>query len=496
MKQSLRGIRPYVVMGAGIVLLCLTAAAILLPDLLGPFLPVFAVLACVLLLVSLLIELNVRRKLREERERIRYHENYTGLGNELMIDRDFKELRNKDGHVLVVIRLNGFYRHYNLFGLKIGDQTIHRLCKPLKSFAEEHHGTVYRLGLDLFGLLVQYREQQQILRDLELLFDELEKVQVVDRHVTYLYHYTFSYGIYFFSGSERKQDDVQQYVYLASSAIDRLGDSRTSGTIFNDENRPDWELRKQLTDDVSKAWERREFVPNYQLIYDLRSKKPIGAELLTRWIHPERGAVLPKDFLPVMESEGLIIDLDLYMLEEACKRIKGWIDEELVTVPLSVNISKLNIHRQDFVERVISVVKAYDIPPILIELEMTESALIHEINDASETLMKQLHDFGFTLSMDNFAENEYNSIKLLRTYPVDVIKISPNFFKNVKESPRERTFITNIIRMAKEMGIKIIVLGVETEEQAVLFRQLGCDYAQGYYFSRPISEELFEKQIF
>lgn len=473
----------------GFILFCYPAARQ------GPI-PYVGVATAAVLALTTLISLRLRTALKEELRRAEYTDSLTGMGNARQLQSDFAAAPHLAGKVLLVMRLNGFNRFNTLFGLSRSAQMVTRLAQQVQDFATRQDGSAYRLMLDTFALLLPENSEVRLRAGLDALIERLELVRVQDDKVQYTYHYTFACVAYFLTA----QDDLHQSAAALAStlraALDTATGDETRCIFINAENAPDWGLRAQLAQRVHTAWQQREFKPFYQMVYDLRTQKPVGAELLVRWQLPDGQLVGPGDFLPVVEDAGMTLDLDLYMLEEACKKIKGWMDAELVTVPLSVNISKLNLHRRNFFEQVIDVVERYGVPPILLELELSEAVLLFEKNDMFLQLMQQLHDYGFTLTMDHFAESDLSSINLLRDLPVDVVKIDRHFFVSEHDPVRNEIFIGNVFEMLRQMQVKVVVLGVENEQESALFRTMGCTLGQGFFFSKPICNEEFEKQIF
>ncbi len=439
-----------------------------------------------------------QKKALKQLDRYKDFDSLTGLRREKLLHLDFAGLKNKAGYALVYMKLENFFQLNTLFNHEAGAAALEKISIQLRHFLRKHEGSGYRIGLDQFVLLCPAFEQEQFTEAVLDLIGELNRIYVQDHQIVYSYKYQLNHVLYFLVQEDNALDDISPLLKLLSFESEKAA-GREMGVhtlIFDTENRPDWQIQRVLDRDLEKAWEARQFVPYYQMVYDLESKKPIGAELLTRWAHPERGLIFPNAFLPAMEEKGLIMDLDLYMLEEACKHIKKWIDDELISVPLSINISKLNLHRENFAKRVIETVKKYDIPPVLIELEITEGILLFEKNKEFVEITNALHNAGFTITMDNFAATDFSSVNLLRDLPVDAVKISPRFFEGYSGGGKNKIFVDHILRMLKELQIKVVVTGVETEAEVSFFHSLHCDMGQGYYFSKPISNEEFEKQIF
>lgn len=439
---------------------------------------------------------SIQGKVRTE-DKEKYYDGYTDLGNIHLLKKMYEEKNLGENYVFTLIKLNRFNHMNTLFGLNITGKTIQTLADNLKKHTEIMGGVAFRLQLDQFAIFGRYDSVERFIREIEQQLQDMEKVHLHDGHIMYHHHYTFTYLAYFMKKEEEVLPGIEELLDNMELQLNRIAKlTETTGQIYNDAGKPDWELQKILLQDVDRGWKEREFVPYYQLIYDVKTKRAIGAELLTRWAHPEKGLIYPGDFLPVLESKGLIMELDLYMLEEACKKIQHWFEEELVTVPITINISKLNLHRENFVNRVIEIVERHDIPPILINLEMEEGAILFELDDYFIEITNQFHEYGFSLSMDRFAATEYSSINLLRTVPVDMVKMNPRFFPAEDADRREKIFVKDVFRMTKDLGIKAVAENVESTDEVARLLRYGCESAQGYFFSKPMSNEEFEKVIF
>lgn len=399
--------------------------------------------------------------------------------------------------VLVIIQLNRFNHLNSLFGMEITDTVIKILTKLVTDYAERMGGKAYSLRADLISVLTPYGERDTFLQGLKEQVTKMEEVNFQNGEVVYKSHYTFSYIVYFLDFDKEYMPDMKAIIDNMMLKLKQTGNNNQSrGEVYNGAGDPNWKLLDSLDGEVKRGWENREFIPYYQLIYDLKTSTPVGAELLTRWNHPERGILAPNEFLPILEKHGLILNLDLYMLEEACKKIDNWIKEELVTVPITVNISKLNLHRMDFVPKVLEIVKNYDIPGVLLILEMEESIVASELDSELLHTIDELRDYGIQISMDKFASTEYSSLNVLRYVPVDMIKVNPAFFPGEMADRREKIFVRNVFRMLRDLGIKAVAERAETKEDIEKFEKYGCECAQGFYYSKPMCDEEFEKIIF
>ncbi len=245
---------------------------------------------------------------------------------------------------------------------------------------------------------------------------------------------------------------------------------------------------------MQQAIDDRQFVIMLQPKYDMETGSIVGAESLVRWIHPEKGIIRPDSFIPIFEKNGFIIKLDEYVWEETCKHLRRWLDMGYSPKPVSVNVSRIHIYDKRFVDKLCSLIKKYDLPTELLELEFTESALLDDIQELY-SLMKQLKDRNFVLLMDDFASG-YSSLNTLKSAPFDVVKIDKEFIDAICESDKDRGLVASTIAMINSQNMDIVVEGVEKVGQVKILRDAGCKIAQGYFYSKPVSIEEFEKMAF
>ena len=251
---------------------------------------------------------------------------------------------------------------------------------------------------------------------------------------------------------------------------------------------------KKIENQMHDALLQGQFVLYLQPKVHIPTSRIIGSEGLVRWIHPTEGLMPPDRFIPLFEKNGFIIRLDEYIWEQACITLRNWIDHGLTPTPISVNMSRMHIHDPRLREKLLDLMRRYELPPHLLELELTESAFLENESGLFES-MKGLQAFGFQFSMDDFGSG-YSSLNMLKSMPVDFIKIDRGFLNEVVTTERGKTVIRFSISLAREMSIKVIAEGVETEEQAAFLLQAGCAYAQGYFYSRPLPIPQFEALAF
>lgn len=260
--------------------------------------------------------------------------------------------------------------------------------------------------------------------------------------------------------------------------------------FYSSDMKTELQKKKSIEDDMQKALLNNEFMMFLQPKHSISTGKIIGAEALARWNHPTKGMVSPAEFIPVFEQNGFIIKLDTFIWEEACKRIRKWINSGITPVPISVNISREYVHTFDVTAMLLKLVKKHDIPISLLELEITESI----DNIGVEGIVRKLKNSGFKMLMDDFGSG-YSSLNMLKNTPFDVLKIDKSFLDEFMDTDRGRKIIEHTISMSQDIGLDIIAEGVETNEQAQFLSQCGCDAAQGFFYSKPIPADEFDKRL-
>jgi diguanylate cyclase (GGDEF)-like protein len=258
------------------------------------------------------------------------------------------------------------------------------------------------------------------------------------------------------------------------------------------------ELEHELREILATAESRQKnlFVV-FQPIISSLNEQILGFETLVRWLHPERGTILPNEFIPLAEETGLINALGLWVLEEACKQVRIWQDKGLITadhpLSVSVNISGKQFRQPDLVEQIESIVRKYGISPACLNLEITERLLV-ENNDMIIKSMQRLRDFGVNMQIDDFGRG-YSSFGYLQHLPVNTLKIDSLFIQRIGQDNNNSEIIRSIVGLAKSLGLSVIAEGVETGNQFELIKQLECHFVQGYYFSKAVRGEETEQLI-
>lgn len=337
-----------------------------------------------------------------------------------------------------------------------------------------------RLTADIFMIVTPFDEREELLNFVHKVESMLCGFNGVD--------YRLSFGI---AIADDRTVHTRYHGDNASIARRTVkGNALRNIAFFDSKMKSELEKTKEIEDDMQSALLNGEFIMLLQPKYSISTEQIIGAEALARWRHPKKGMISPADFIPVFEKNGFILKLDLYIWEQACRKIRQWLDSGIKPVPISVNISREYIHSIDLVKTLGELVKRYSIPHSLLELEITESADAVGV----EKVVRDLKDAGFTMLMDDFGSG-YSSLNMLKTTPFDVLKIDKGFLGEFMESDRGRKIIEHTISMSQDIGLGIVAEGVETQEQAQFLSGCGCDSAQGFYYSKPVSAEEFDRKL-
>lgn len=442
-----------------------------------------------LMLVALFISTERRIRLVE---RLALFDRLTNLPSRQQLQQRFTARPAQSKWVYLLLRIPDFGQISTVFGYPVGTQLLRDVAKVLDG-AISPGETAARISEDHFALLLRGSEpQEETTRRIDALFERLRKVAVTDNHLVYDYHCSFLGGACLIGAADRDFAVVHRRASVVMDAQPKgIG---AFWSWYDQQVEEQTALRDSLMPEIFRALKNDEFIPYFQPQIDLSTHEIVGAEVLARWQHPEHGILLPGLFVPLLEASGCVLELDLIMLEQACKMIQGWLSRGLLPVHLSVNISRLNIHRRDFFERLLAIVRAYDVPTNLLSLELTETAIFDNSEKVLE-LTGRLKKEGFILSMDDFGTG-YSSLNMLREIPVDIIKLDQGFLLHSEADARGRKILNHIVAMVRSLGVGLIAEGVETEEQEAAVLEAGCTIVQGFYYHRPLAGKDFEQLIF
>ena len=432
-------------------------------------------------------------KLIDQLKKLAYYDSLSGIKNKEKFRKDsIYILKNyyRDDFYLVQLDVNKFKYINEMFGYSEGNKILIHISQVLNNNTNKYE-ICARMDNDHFILLVFCSTEDELLSRLSKINNEICNLSTNNSSK---YKIVISSGIYKIT----EKDDAQKIDLLIDraniAAKTKKEKYEHSYSFFNEETRNRLYNEKRLEDNMNKALEKDEFIVYYQPKYSLNDGNEIeGAEALIRWDSPEMGFISPIDFIPLFEKNGFIVNVDMFVFEEVCKTINKWINEGYTPVPISVNMSRVHLYRDNFIENITDLINKYNISPKFIELELTESVVFDNL-DILINIMKKLKEIGFIISMDDFGSG-YSSLNLLKDLPFDVLKLDRGFLIETTDTKRGKIIISKIVEMAKAINIKVICEGVETYEQVEFLKEIGCDKVQGYLFAKPMVLDEFEKRL-
>lgn len=397
--------------------------------------------------------------------------------------------RRHDTQLAVMfIGLDRFKRINNALGYPVGDEVLQQVSRSLVATVRDSD-SVFRYGSDEFVIVlhdVQHPQQTQHIADKVL------RTISATRHVAgHDLSVTASLGISIYP------NDSCNAVELIKHAETAMHTSKERGANDFSFYTKDMNLRAQrqqnLESAIRHALEHDEFVLHYQPKLDLRSGRIVGAEALIRWFQPRSGWVSPADFIPVAEDSGLIVPLTQWVLRQACEQAQAWRGKGLPPLCMSVNVSPIDFRQRDFVDNLADILKQSGLPPARLELEITESVLMQNV-DETVAILQKIKAMGVRLALDDFGTG-YSSLSYLRRFPIDVLKIDQSFVRGLNVNSQDAQLISAIIGMGKSLELNIIAEGVETVEQLNFLKTQQCEEGQGFLFSKAVPPKDFAQML-
>lgn len=380
----------------------------------------------------------------------------------------------------LVINFTRFHLLNQLKGRNFGDSVLTAIADGIRKALLKTGGIAGRNEADCFYLYIPHADNYNIFLDKinETLSSLLKPSEIRLR-----------LGVY--TDTERKFPMIQRFDH-AVQACNSLR-IKTSGStdicIYDDKMAEKEVFDAHLLQDFEAAIEQKQFKVVYQPKFNIKGDKTLlcSAEALVRWVHPELGFVRPDLFIPLFEENGLVTKLDRYVWEEAARQIAAWKKELGVTIPVSVNVSRVDIAAPDMTDFITKIVKENDLSPSEYHLEITESAYTSDSKHIIE-VVENLRALGHKIEMDDFGSG-YSSLNMLTDMPIDVIKMDKAFIRNIQPGNKAMHLVELVLDIAKYLEVPVVAEGVETEEELKMLKEAGCDIIQGYYFSKPIPPE-------
>lgn len=445
----------------------------------------------VIFLLVILLTLYIYRMMRQNNRsmnKLTYFDSITGAYNRVRFLQEMPSKLTADPKALIVLDIDNAPTIKDLYGL----ERFNSLLRHIKEALDQQIGPteLFCMGRnERFLLLLDCSDPDQVHQRMSRFFAQIRRFRVSEHQN---YQAVCSAGVRFVTNTT---PDLERAITEAAMTAETTSGSRQDELLFFDP--AIYEpviLRNQIEESMDAALMSGEFVMKLQPKIDLVTGRPGGAEALVRWVRPDGLSFYPDQFIPVFEKNGFCVDLDFYMVDQACRTLRRWLDEGRDVIPISVNQCRLMLYEAGYVQRLCSILNRWNIPPRLIVLEVTESLALESI-DRVRAVLLGLHGQGFSISMDDFGSG-YSSLNTLKDLPIDELKLDRVFLAARDETDEEKRdlVLKNVIHLAQELHITTVVEGVETEAQLDFIRRMHCDLAQGYYFDRPISVEEFEQK--
>ena len=450
---------------------------------------------CFALLISFALVLafieNREHHQKEEIFDTAFRDNVTGGFNMARFQTEMEKILQKNtdqNFALVIMDIDNFKLINDLYGFRQGDLVLNHVANVLDENTDISKGEIFaRVIGDIFLVLINYKEEKDIINRLNKMRKAIQNCYAVtDMHYNIVTHY----GIY------KITEDLPFFLMLdrASLAKKTAKETLNKKYVFYDNDSLKNVLQnKEIENSMYQALKDDEFKLYFQPKCSFDKKNICSAEVLVRWQNRKMGLIKPEKFIRVFEHNGFIIKLDFYVLEKSLQILRAWLDAGLKPCKLSINFSRLHLTDELSLPKIKILLDLYKIPAELIELEITESAVMNNTPEAKK-FVDGLHTLGISVAMDDFGSG-FSSLNVLKDLPFDTLKIDKEFLRDFGKNPRTSAILEGIINMSKNMKTCIVAEGVETKEQAEFLTALKCDLAQGFLYYKPMKSEEFENLL-
>jgi diguanylate cyclase (GGDEF)-like protein len=370
-------------------------------------------------------------------------------------------------------------------GHSFGDTLLADVAERLHA-ALRSSDTISRIGGDEFSILLpEVTSTEGVAGVARKILDSLGKAFHVEGHDLFV---TASIGISFYPSDG---EDVETLLKCADAAMYRSKElGRNQAQLFTASMNERYVRRLALEQHLHHAVERNQLELWYQPVYDRARRRMVSVEALLRWRDPNRGLVEPSEFIELAEETGMIVEIGAWVLRQACRQLREWHDRGMISMRMAVNISAVQLQQRGLVEVVRDALTESSIAPASLQLEITESAAMQNM-DLTMKVLRELKEMGVSIAIDDFGTGQ-SSLTYLKTFPIDTVKIDKEFLRDVTSDETAAAIVSYVINLAHTLQLRVVAEGVETEEQYTFLRHYACDLMQGYLFSKPLPpEELF-----
>ncbi len=441
-------------------------------------------------LIAVFVVMSIRYSKKEENrllEKALYVDELTGGRSyaKFCIDsRERLEMQTEKKAVCAFLDLDNFNLVSTLYGNEESDNSIRRIYNLIQGCLGEN-ALISRNNSDQFCIMYFFNEIQELEDSIKRFAKILHKEAKFDTMLRP------TLGVYVVEDRSESVGDMVSKARIAHESIKQ--NSKTFIAYYDESARNARYENRHFEDEMEQALENHEFVPYLQPKYDAQTGKICGAEALIRWVSAEGAIISPGKFIPLAENNGFIRELDREMFSMVCRLQRFFLDKGINPVPISVNVSRQLMYDNTFAEDYYHLMQEMNLPIRLVELEITESAFFEDL-DLFKSTLEKLRGYGFRILMDDFGTG-YSSLMMLKSVPIDEIKLDKTFIDDYNDE-KGRNIIACVLDLAKVMKLPVVAEGVETENQYVYLKEMGCDVIQGYYFSKPLPAENFVQKIY
>lgn len=442
-------------------------------------------------IVSIGMDISDRKEMESKLENMAYYDSLTHLPNRTFFEEEVNRQINtaQTQHkkmIFIYLDIDNFKHINDTMGHAAGDQLIVYIAAILMRHIDKPD-LVARVGGDGFGIMLyDIQDAQKVILKMDSILEAIRKPWVIEKQEFFI-SVSIGAAIYPEHGT-----DLAALMQNADTAMFHVKDNGKDGfCIFSSEMREKTWQYIRMSNQLRSAINNKEFSLYYQPQIDLKDGSVVGIEALIRWIHPKEGFIPPMAFIPFAEEAGYITQIEEWVFQTACEQKKKWERQGYRLVRMCINLSSKMLMQEGVVEKLKEIFHVYDINCSEIELEITETAVIVDLDRAIEVL-KQLKALGIHIALDDFGTG-YSSLTYLQKLPIDRLKVDREFIKNIRDENEESYIFKLIIDLAHNLGLKVVAEGVETEEQLAFLKKNNCDIGQGYHFSRPVPREELER---
>lgn len=428
--------------------------------------------------------------LQEKLHRMKYIDETTKLPNQAaLVELIYsKVIKEESQFAVILFDISKMSYINNTYGETTGDALLKKIADRLERVIYKG-GTIAKLNSDVFAAIYEQTNGIEDINEfINIIFKQLEEPFVIEGQELYI---EMSVGVSLFPTHAKTAGQLINKVQIAlTRAKELIGKNKV---VFYEEYIQDQVKQRMLEEnEMHQAYKNNEFIVYYQPFIDLQRETLTGMEALLRRKKPSGEIIMPSKFIDLLEEMELIEAVGVQVIEAVCGQLRSWIDEGYSIVPISINLSTLQFKNPNLAPNIINILEKYSIPPSLIVLEITESAVMKDI-EVAQTTIYELRKYGFRIAIDDFGTG-YSSLGYLKKFLFDHLKIDISFIREIVQNPQDRAIVGGIISIAKALSLQTIAEGIETIDQLEIIQEMGCEIGQGYLWDAPLKPEMIQEK--